>query len=62
MITNNGPAISDQATENNQRLFKRYARVFNNADPIAFAAHAQKLSLWLDDYKAYYVGARPEVC
>ncbi|KJA27296.1 hypothetical protein HYPSUDRAFT_212475 [Hypholoma sublateritium FD-334 SS-4] len=55
------PAISDQATENNQRLFKRYARIFSNADPTTYAQHAQKLSVWLSDYKAYYVTARPEI-
>ncbi|KAF9475670.1 hypothetical protein BDN70DRAFT_883437 [Pholiota conissans] len=55
------PAISDQATKNNQRLFKRYAQIFQDTDIPTFVGHAQKFSLWLSDHKAYYISARPEI-
>lgn len=53
---------TSQATENNQKLFRRYAKVFAHTDPQSYALHAEKLSLWLSDFKAYYAAARPEVC
>ncbi|KAF8964115.1 hypothetical protein BDZ97DRAFT_1818031 [Flammula alnicola] len=55
------PTVSTQATENNQRLFRRYIRVFSDNNIPAYVQHAEKLSSWLRDYKAYYVAARPEV-
>jgi hypothetical protein len=53
--------VSAQATENNQRLFVRYAKVFRENDVVAYTVHAHKLAAWLRDSKAYYTAARPEV-
>lgn len=53
--------VSAQATENNHRLFVRYAKVFKENDVVAYAMHAHKLATWLRDSKAYYTAARPEV-
>jgi hypothetical protein len=50
-----------QATENNRKLFRRYGKMFALADPDVYTSHADKLSLWLNDFKAYYTSARPEV-
>ena len=50
-----------QATENNRKLFRRYEKMFALADPNVYTSHADKLSLWLNDFKAYYTSARPEV-
>ena len=50
-----------QATENNRKLFRRYGKMFALADPNVYTSHADKLSLWLSDFKAYYTSARPEV-
>lgn len=53
---------TQQITKTNQRLFHRYAAVFMKPEsPEAFVTHAQKLSDWLGDFKAYYGAARPEV-
>lgn len=52
---------TSQATENNQKLFRRYAKMFTLSDPDVYISHAEKLSLWLNDFKAYYAAARPEV-
>ncbi|CAA7270179.1 unnamed protein product [Cyclocybe aegerita] len=50
-----------EATKTNQKLFHRYAKVFSEEDPDAFALHADKLAAWLSDHKAYYPTARPEI-
>ncbi|KAJ3508196.1 hypothetical protein NLJ89_g5885 [Agrocybe chaxingu] len=50
-----------EATKTNQKLFHRYAKVFSEEDPGAFALHADKLAAWLSDHKAYYPAARPEI-
>ncbi|KAF8803612.1 hypothetical protein BYT27DRAFT_7195459 [Phlegmacium glaucopus] len=50
-----------QAAENNQKLFRRYAKMFALSDPHIYTSHADKLSLWLNDSKAYYATARPEI-
>ena len=50
-----------QATENNRKIFRRYGKMFALADPSVYVSHAHKLSLWLNDVKAYYTSARPEV-
>jgi hypothetical protein len=50
-----------QATENNRKLFRRYGKMFALADHNVYTSHADKLSLWLNDIKAYYTSARPEV-
>jgi len=52
---------TSQAAENNQKLFRRYAKMFSLSDPHIYISHAEKLSLWLNDFKAYYPTARPEV-
>jgi hypothetical protein len=52
---------ASQATENNRKLFRRYEKMFALADPNVYTSHADKLSLWLSDFKAYYTSARPEV-
>ncbi|KAF8163073.1 hypothetical protein B0H34DRAFT_794820 [Crassisporium funariophilum] len=52
---------SSQATENNQKLFRRYGRIFASNDAEAFASHAEKLCMWLGDFKAFYPAARPEI-
>lgn len=49
------------ATENNQRLFLRFRKVFSENNPREFAQFAEKLTKWLSDRKAYYEAARPEV-
>lgn len=49
------------ATENNQRLFLRFRKVFAENNPREFAQFAEKLTKWLGDRKAYYEAARPEV-
>jgi hypothetical protein len=54
-------ATSQEATENNRKLFRRYVKMFALSDPIVYTSHADKLSLWLNDSKAYYAVARPEV-
>ena len=54
-------ANTSQATENNQKLFRRYGKMFALNDPNVYTSHAEKLSLWLNDFKAYYTAARPEV-
>jgi hypothetical protein len=53
--------VVTQATDNNRKLFRRYGKMFSLADPNVYASHADKLSLWLSDFKAYYTSARPEV-
>jgi hypothetical protein len=50
-----------QATENNRKIFRRYGKMFAHANPDVYTSHADKLSLWLKDFKAYYTSARPEV-
>jgi hypothetical protein len=52
---------TSQATENNQKLFHRYGKKFALNDPLVYTAYADKLSLWLSDFKAYYAAARPQV-
>ena len=52
---------ANQATDNNRKLFRRYGKMFALADPNVYTSHADKLSLWLSDFKAYYTSARPEV-
>lgn len=54
-------ATSQEATENNRKLFRRYGKKFALTDPNVYTSHADKLSLWLNDFKAYYTAARPEV-
>ena len=51
----------DQATENNRKLFRRYGNMLALADSNVYTYHANKLSFWLNDIKAYYTSARPEV-
>ena len=50
-----------QTTENNRKLFCRYEKMFELDDLNVYISHADKLSLWLNDSKAYYTSARPEV-
>jgi hypothetical protein len=49
------------AAEKNQKLFRRYGKMFALSDPNIYTDHLEKLSLWLNDFKAYYTTARPEV-
>ena len=52
---------SQQATENNEKLFHRYGKKLASSDPLVYTFYADKLSLWLSDFKAYYTAARPQV-
>ncbi|KDR81376.1 hypothetical protein GALMADRAFT_263661 [Galerina marginata CBS 339.88] len=61
MNPNSPASVSSQASENNQRLFRRFGKVFAHNDLSAYISHAQKLSVWLRDHKAYYTAARPEI-
>jgi hypothetical protein len=47
---------------NNQRLFDVYAKKLCSSDVGTFSDVTEKLSSWLNNPKAYYSEARPEVC
>jgi hypothetical protein len=54
--------MSDQkALLNNQKLFDVYAKRLCSSDVVAFSDVTEKLSTWLNNPKAYYAEARPEV-
>ncbi len=46
---------------NNQRLFELYAKKLCSRDVGTFSDVTEKLSSWLNNPKAYYNEARPEV-
>lgn len=54
-------ATLQEAEDNNRKLFRRYGKKIALTDPAVYTSHADKLSLWLNDFKAYYTSARPEV-
>ncbi|KAF9001966.1 hypothetical protein BDQ17DRAFT_564130 [Cyathus striatus] len=54
-------ATVNQATENNQKLFRQYTKKLSQDDTSVYASHADKLGRWLSDEKAYYKSARPEI-
>ena len=54
--------MSDQtALINNQKLFNVYAKKLFSSDIGTFSDVTAKLATWLNNPKAYYTEARPEV-
>lgn len=54
-------SIDQRARSNNQKLFDAYAKKLCSDDVRTFSEVAEKLAIWLDNGKAYYDEARPEV-
>ena len=56
------PASMAASTDNNLKVFHRYAKMLARDDVEIYTSHADKLARWLCDEKAYYPAARKEVC
>lgn len=49
------------STDNNLKVFHRYAKMLARDDVEIYTSHADKLARWLCDEKAYYPAARKEI-
>ncbi|KAF8874644.1 hypothetical protein CPB84DRAFT_573924 [Gymnopilus junonius] len=61
MSTHPPISIDSEAVRKNKSLFQKYAQKIHGLDPNDYVQCVLKLAHWLNNYKAYYTDARPDI-